>query len=175
MFDRKTLVWAVLAIVGGMAFFLALELRENPHLSATDLAFEALDIVPTVLTSVGVVLLFRVTRQQREEHESLVRSLQNGSSRGESWRAGARPLLNGLGEAIEHEFGRWALTEAEREVALLLLKGLSLKEIAGVRDTSERTVRVQARSLYTKAGLAGRAELSAYFLEDLLAPIEGVR
>jgi DNA-binding NarL/FixJ family response regulator len=57
-------------------------------------------------------------------------------------------------------------------VALLLLKGLSVKEIAAVRATSERTIRTQARSLYSKAGLTGRAALSAFFLEDLLAPIE---
>ncbi|HVP62222.1 MAG TPA: LuxR C-terminal-related transcriptional regulator [Myxococcaceae bacterium] len=62
------------------------------------------------------------------------------------------------------------VTEAEREVALLLLKGLSLREIAGLRETSERTVRHQSLAVYRKAGLAGRAELSAYFLEDLLGP-----
>jgi DNA-binding NarL/FixJ family response regulator len=51
---------------------------------------------------------------------------------------------------------------------------LSLKEVATVRATSERTVRAQARALYSKAGLTGRAALSAFFLEDLLAPIERV-
>ena len=51
---------------------------------------------------------------------------------------------------------------------------MSLKEIAAVRVTSERTIRTQARSIYAKAGLSGRAALSAYFLEDLLAPIEQV-
>ena len=56
-------------------------------------------------------------------------------------------------------------------MALLLLKGLSLKEIAQIRATSERTIRAQALSLYGKAGLSGRAALSAFFLEDLLAPI----
>jgi DNA-binding NarL/FixJ family response regulator len=60
-------------------------------------------------------------------------------------------------------------------VALLLLKGLSLKEIAAVRATSERTIRAQARSVYSKAGLTGRASLSAFFLEDLLAPIESAK
>lgn len=59
-------------------------------------------------------------------------------------------------------------------MALLLLKGLSLKEIATIRAVAERTVREQARSIYSKAGLTGRAALSAFFLEDLLAPIEGV-
>jgi hypothetical protein len=34
--------------------------------------------------------------------------------------------------------------------------------------------RAQAASLSSKAGLSGRAALSAFFLEDLLAPIETV-
>jgi DNA-binding CsgD family transcriptional regulator len=78
--------------------------------------------------------------------------------------------LRGLAEAIDRQFGRWGLSGAERDVALLLLKGLALKDIAAARDTSERTVRQQALAVYRKAGLAGRAELSAFFLEDLLAP-----
>jgi DNA-binding NarL/FixJ family response regulator len=53
-------------------------------------------------------------------------------------------------------------------VALLLLKGLSFKEIAQVRNASERTVRQQALAVYAKSGLGGRAELAAFFLEDLL-------
>jgi DNA-binding CsgD family transcriptional regulator len=83
-------------------------------------------------------------------------------------------LLKGLGEAIDRQFLTWKLTEAERSVGLLILKGMSLKEIAAVRVTSERTIRAQAQSIYAKAGLSGRAALSAYFLEDLLAPIEHV-
>jgi DNA-binding NarL/FixJ family response regulator len=62
------------------------------------------------------------------------------------------------------------LTPAEAQVGVLLLKGLSHKEAAEVRNTSERTVREQARSLYRKADLAGRSELAAFFLEDLLLP-----
>jgi DNA-binding NarL/FixJ family response regulator len=58
-------------------------------------------------------------------------------------------------------------------VGLLLLKGLSLKEAAEARQTSERTVRQQALAVYRKAGLAGRAELAAFFLEDLLLPRDG--
>jgi DNA-binding NarL/FixJ family response regulator len=93
---------------------------------------------------------------------------------GQRWRNEARSYLKGLGESIDAQFMRWNLTEAERKVALLLLKGLSSKEVAAVRSTSERTVREQARSIYSKAGLTGRVALSAFFLEDLLAPIEGL-
>jgi DNA-binding CsgD family transcriptional regulator len=82
-----------------------------------------------------------------------------------------RQAVEGVGDVIDQQLTRWDLTPAEREVALLLLKGLSLKEIAGVRSTSERTARDQARAIYAKAGVTGRSELSAFFLEDLLVPV----
>jgi len=87
----------------------------------------------------------------------------------DSWRAQAEELLEGAGGSVERQFDEWSLSPAEREVALLLLKGLSFKEIAAVRDNSERTNREQARAVYRKADVAGRAELSAWFIEDLLS------
>jgi len=55
-------------------------------------------------------------------------------------------------------------------VALMLLKGLSHKEIAAQRGTSEGTVRQQALSIYRKTGLSGRSTLAAFFLEGLALP-----
>lgn len=86
----------------------------------------------------------------------------------ERWRAENQSLLRGLSAAIREQFDAWGLTEAEIEIGFLLLKGLSHQEIADIRSTSERTAREQARSLYRKANLSGRNELSAFFLEDLL-------
>jgi len=64
----------------------------------------------------------------------------------------------------------WKLTDAEREVGLLILKGLSLKEIAAVRVTSERTIHAQAQSIDAKAGLSGRGlPVSEYFSSTRLA------
>jgi DNA-binding CsgD family transcriptional regulator len=62
------------------------------------------------------------------------------------------------------------LTEAEKEVGLLMLKGLSHKEIANIRNSSEKTVRQQAGAVYAKSGLEGKGQLSAFFLEDLMIP-----
>jgi len=67
---------------------------------------------------------------------------------------------------IGAEFNNWNLSDAEIDVGWLILKGFSFQEIADNRRTSERTVRQQAQSIYNKAGLSGRSELSAYFLED---------
>lgn len=88
----------------------------------------------------------------------------------ERWRQEAAELVQGLSDAIDRQLAAWSLTETEQTVARLILKGLSHKEIAALRETSEATVRQQAAAVYRKSGLAGRAELAAFFLEDLLTP-----
>jgi DNA-binding CsgD family transcriptional regulator len=124
-----------------------------------------------VLVAVPVLLVYRSFLVYKTR-VALVRDLDVARIQGRQWRDETRTLLKGLGEGIDRHFSTWRLTEAERDVGLLMLKGLSLKEIAAARLTSERTTRAQARALYAKAGLSGRAALSAFFLEDLLAPIE---
>lgn len=86
------------------------------------------------------------------------------------WRNETQELLAGLGAAIDRQFARWQLSDAETEIAQLLLKGLSHKEVAAARGVGEATVRQQARAIYQKAGVQGRHELAAFFLEGLLAP-----
>lgn len=86
------------------------------------------------------------------------------------WRSQSKTLMQGLGAEIQKQFARWELSRAESEIGLLMLKGFSHQEIAELRQASERTVREQARAVYRKAGLNNKAELSAFFLEDLLLP-----
>jgi len=64
--------------------------------------------------------------------------------------------------------GALQLTQREKEIVDLIAEGLSNKEIAARRRTSERTVRQQARVVYQKSGLSGRSELAAFFLGGLL-------
>lgn len=80
----------------------------------------------------------------------------------------AARLMGELSSIIHQQFDAWHLSDAEKEIALLLLKGLSLEEIAVLRSRSEKTVRQQASAIYTKAHVSGRHALSAYFFEDLL-------
>ena len=121
----------------------------------------------------GALWLWLTLRRARIEVVALERDVASARDEALRWRDEARDALRGLGVSIGKQFQRWDLTPAEREVALLLLKGLSHKEAARVRGVSERTVRQQAREVYRKAGLAGRSELSAFFLEDLLVPSTG--
>jgi len=76
--------------------------------------------------------------------------------------------LAGATDHINAEFTSWKLTESENEIGWLLLKGLSFKEMAEARGTSERTVRQQARAIYAKSGLSSRSDVAAYFFEDFV-------
>jgi len=96
-------------------------------------------------------------------------TLHRARAEAEQWRTEARDLLQGLGAAIDRQLTRWQLTAAERDIAMLLLKGMSHKEIASLRNVGEATVRQQSRAIYQKAKVAGRHELAAFFLEDLVA------
>jgi DNA-binding CsgD family transcriptional regulator len=130
----------------------------------------ALELAIMALALAGAAGLAWHLFAARRRAELLAGRLRQAEQEFERFRAEARDHLQGLAVAIDRQLERWSLSPAEREVALLLLKGLSHKEIAGVRATSERTVRQQALVVYRKAGLGGRAELSAFFLEDLLLP-----
>ena len=72
-------------------------------------------------------------------------------------------------EVLEARFHDWSLTSAEREVAILAIKGFSIAEMAGLRDTKQGTIKAQCASVYRKADVAGRVQLLSVFLDDLLA------
>lgn len=108
--------------------------------------------------------------RSRQAVVAMARSLEERRAERDAWRASAEKALDGLGRAIDRQFDAWGLTPAEREVALLILKGHGHKQIAGLTGRSERTVRQHAVTVYGKAGLGSRAELAAFFLQDLMLP-----
>jgi DNA-binding CsgD family transcriptional regulator len=120
---------------------------------------------------VGIVYFgwfyFQLT-QSRISHLKL--DLAAAHQQARQWQDANRDLVAGLSKQILKQFDQWELTKSETEVGMLILKGLSHQQIADIRETSERTIRDQARAVYRKSGLAGRSELSAFFIEDLLPP-----
>lgn len=125
----------------------------------------AVEAAAALLALAGIVYLMRQSVQLRKalnKERRLTANLQQEAAR---WRLQSKTYLAGLSAMIDAQLSRWGLTPAEREVAFLLLKGLSLREIATLRDTTEKTAKVQAIAIYAKAGVTGRSELSAFFLE----------
>ena len=162
----RTMAWPVAVFVLLTMFLggdLAADFEEG--VSVTHMAFE---FGAVVVALVGVVITGRQLACAVRKSAELQRDLVGARVQLERSRSEAEALVRRLGRAIEAHFESWALTGAEREIALLILKGLSYKEIANERGTTERTVRHQALAIYRKAGVTGRAEMAAFFLRDML-------
>jgi DNA-binding CsgD family transcriptional regulator len=132
------------------------------------LVIEAILALSAVLGARQVWSRYRTLRRENSALKGDIERIRVSERR---WKEESARHVEGLSRAIDDQFMRWTLTPAEKEVALLLLKGMSMKEVAEIRNCSERTARHHSLAIYQKSGLGGRAELSAFFLEDLLAPI----
>lgn len=99
---------------------------------------------------IGAIYVRRVERERRRQRDQL------------------RIAQGALVVVIEEKFKQWGLTAAERDVALFAIKGMSIAEIASLRQTSEGTIKAQTGAIYRKAGVSGRAQLISLFVEDLL-------
>ncbi len=165
---RPPLALLLLAIAIGAAVDLVLDKPTNWLTFHT--IYEGVLVVSTLG---GAAWLWRGWRRAESEGAELRRSLEQRQAERDLWRAGAERVLAGFASAVDQQFAAWRLTPAEREVALLLLKGQGHKEIARQSGRSERTVRQHATAAYAKAGLDGRAALAGFFLAGLTLPPEG--
>lgn len=133
---------------------------------STHLLFElALMAVSFTLIALLGAEVWRQARSNRRLKAELRSLSETRSATGSEEMQQAR---HNLALVAERQFTEWDLTQTEKQVAMLLLKGLSFKEIAAVRDTLEKTVRQQASSIYRKSGLNGRHAFAAWFIEDFL-------
>ena len=71
-------------------------------------------------------------------------------------------------EMLSLQFDRWDLTEAERDVAMLTVKGMSVAEIADIRNTTQGTIKSQNNAIYRKAQVKGRTQLLGVLIDELL-------
>ena len=89
------------------------------------------------------------TRLDREEKRNLV-------------------VSQGLADSIDAQMDEWRMTNSEKDVAWLIIKGYRFAEIAETRGVKENTTRLQATAVYAKAGVSGRAEFVAEIIQSLL-------
>lgn len=115
---------------------------------------EALEISASLGLVIGSVLGMRSVVQARRSQMHAEEALRSAS--------GAFAMV------VNEKFERWALTRAELDVAWLVIKGFSIREIAELRGTSEGTIKSQCNAIYRKVGVSGRAQLLSLIVEDLL-------
>lgn len=120
------------------------------------------------ISMVVIVWVLFDLRQQTLEIRVLKNELEGRDKHGATPKKYVLEARKRLGNVVTQQFSEWKLTGSEADVGWLLLKGLSMKEIAMVRSTLEKTVRQQAPSIYKKSGVQGRHAFSAWFIEDIL-------
>lgn len=154
----------LVGVVGGGGADLLLDSRSR--VPVLHLAAEGILILASLA---GIVVLVGRWRAARQTLVSVERDLAVSAAERDAWRARAEYALTGLSREVDAQFETWGLTAAEREVAVRLVKGHSVRRIARETDRSEKTVRQHAVAVYRKSGLSGRAELAGFFLGGLSA------
>ena len=84
------------------------------------------------------------------------------------WAERAATELRASGETVrrrDETAGEVVLTPQERQVAQLVKKGMSNKEVAAQLFVSPRTVDFHLRNVFTKTGVSSRGELIGLDLE----------
>ena len=167
-FGERTLL---IALMAALFIFSVLDIGNDIRTDASIFHI----VADTIFGCSSLVAVLLIWARFGRKHIDISQQLEQAKSEKEEasvltahWKSKAEQLKDGIAKEIEHHMNEWRLSVAEKEVGLLLLKGFSIKEIANFRGTSEGTVRHQSLSIYSKSGVTGRSELSAFFMEDLL-------
>lgn len=158
---------ATFVIVAGVALVVGIGLLQDPDPTNDRIVLQLLEKTVLILTTVAAVYLLLHASSRQATQLALFRSMLQTHGKSAAWRAKVIDVMAALGIAIDRQFGHWDLSTPEREVAMLLLKGLDCADIALLHDCSERAIRRQAALIYRKAGLDGHVAFSTYFLDDL--------
>lgn len=97
-----------------------------------------------------------------------VKYTQSLKERAESQSQSLYHLQEDFDAHVRFKFASWNLTEAERDVALLILRGLPSDKIADLRKVAIGTIKVQAHNVLQKANVSSRVELMSLFLDEFM-------
>lgn len=154
--DRTFNVGVALYAASALAFLSELigEITGYYLFSASWLVHEVIALATFFGFVVGGFLIWRsyqFSQKNRQEIERLLRSAQ-----GEFF------------EMLNLQFDGWQLSAAEKDVALLTVKGMTVSEIAELRNTSPGTIKSQNNSIYRKADVKSRTQLLGKLIDRLL-------
>jgi DNA-binding CsgD family transcriptional regulator len=121
----------------------------------------AVEFVATLSLWAAIVFEVRYIRGLLRRKAQLERSVSIASS--------------AMQDVIDAFMTEWSLTAAERDVANLMIKGLTIGEIAEARGSAEGTVKAQLNAIYRKSGTRNRGDLLSVIIENLLGNPERPR
>ena len=108
------------------------------------------------------VLVLVVSIKQMSEYTKHLQENSNGQ------QLSLYHLRQDFDDLVQNKFEHWQLTQAEADVALLVLRGLTTEQIAELRGVAKGTIKVQAHNAMQNAGVGSRVELMSIFLEEFM-------
>lgn len=136
--------------------------------SGLGVKFIILELAIGASSFIGFFSMLRKYLQEKNITEDLAEELSNLKSDAAQWRRKIQLISVQFSQALDLQLEEWGLSSAEKEITILLMKGMSAKDIAQLRQTSEKTVRTHLTSIYRKSKLNNRYELAAYFIDGLI-------
>ena len=107
-----------------------------------------------VAIGAGIWLTFQYQKILKEQAENAEQSLYY--------------LKNDFDTLLKKKFKTWGFTDAEREIAILVLRGFTNAQIAELRETKVGTVKVQIHKLIQKTNSVSRTDFMAVFMDEFL-------
>ncbi|MBE0414718.1 helix-turn-helix transcriptional regulator [Yoonia sp.] len=157
--ERLTYVMAVIQLVCGLGFGVDLILEfPDPRVWAY-LGPEALihllsELLIMLLLLIGFGIARQIQRYLELQSDSMARDL--------------RSLRGDFDSILHRQFESWQLTAAQRDVALLCLRGLRISDIAAIRGSAEGTVKAHFSAIFRAANVRTRSEFVALFMEEFI-------
>ncbi|WP_238373410.1 helix-turn-helix transcriptional regulator [Heliomarina baculiformis] len=157
----STLKYVTAFLIGSVVFFvfdLASDIYERIIASNAPSLLDLTHLFFEVFSAGALILAIRILVRQ-------LRWLQARNARLSESLSFLREEMDGF---VHGKFDEWTLTPAERDIAMYMLKGLSIAEIASARSTAEGTVKAQVSNIFRKTGVASRMELMSLFMDEFL-------
>ena len=122
--------------------------------TASDLVHLIFEMIAVLALVIAIVEMLGNIRRLRDEKLRQTNQLKH--------------LREDFDELVHEKFAAWNLTPAERDVALMMLRGLTVEQISDLRNVSKGTIKVQSHKIMQKADVASRVELMSIFLDEFM-------
>ncbi|MFL4470326.1 helix-turn-helix transcriptional regulator [Tateyamaria armeniaca] len=158
MLSRRAILWSLFALQAICCAYFVSDVLIDLFVPNHTSALAESDLVEAIITLalfLGLAFTGSELRQMLRRQDQITDQLKVASG--------------AFADLLEVRFGQWQLTEAERAVAILAIKGYSVAEMARLRETAQGTIKAQCAALYRKADVSGRLQLLSLFLDDLMA------
>jgi DNA-binding NarL/FixJ family response regulator len=159
--QASTLKYVTIFLIGSVVFFafdVASDIYERVIANNAPGLLDLIHLLFEVFSAVALILAIRILIRQ-------MRWLQARNGR----QSQSLQFLRGEMDSFANDkFDKWNLSPAERDIAMYMLKGLSIADIAAARSTAEGTVKAQTSNIFRKTGVSSRTELMSLFLDEFL-------